>query len=123
MKCIICGRDIEESIYSEDLCSSECFYTNFWNKVIDDADNYWGGLNEAFEVAIKALEKEIPKHIEEQTEDDREFIDYVCPNCKTTLQQKRKGAKLTTIYKYKHCIFCGQVIDWSDRPTEKGGAE
>lgn len=36
MKCIICGRDIEESIYSEDLCSSECFYTNFWNKVIDD---------------------------------------------------------------------------------------
>ena len=83
------------------------------------ADNSWGGLNETFEVAIKALEKQIPKQIQEQTEDDREFIDYVCPNCKTTLQQKMKGAKRTTIYKYKHCIFCGQSLDWSDHPTEK----
>ena len=66
------------------------------------------------ELAINALEKQIPKHIEEQTEDDRKFIDYVCPNCKTTLQQKMKGATRTTIYKYKHCIFCGQALDWSD---------
>ena len=66
------------------------------------------------ELAISALDKQIPKHIEEQTEKDREFIDYVCPNCKTTLQQKMKGATRTTIYKYKHCIFCGQALDWSD---------
>ena len=72
---------------------------------------------------VNALEKQIPKHIEEQTEEDREFIDYVCPNCKTTLQQKMKGATRTTIYKYKHCIFCGQSLDWSDHPTKKGGGQ
>lgn len=77
--------------------------------------------HKAFDLAIEALEKQIPKHIEEQTEEDREFIDYVCPNCKTTLQQKMKGATRTTIYKYKHCIFCGQSLDWNDHPTEKGG--
>lgn len=71
-------------------------------------------VNEACRMGMKALEKQMPKHIEEQTEDDREFIDYVCPNCKTTLQQKLKGATRTTIYKYKHCIFCGQALDWSD---------
>ena len=74
-------------------------------------------------MVLDALKKQMPKHIEEQTEDDREFIDYVCPNCKTTLQQKMKGAKRTTIYKYKHCIFCGQSLDWSDHPTEKRGVE
>lgn len=73
------------------------------------------------EKAKEALEKQMPKHIEEQTEDDREFIDYVCPNCKTTLQQKTKGARRTTIYKYKRCIECGQALDWNTYPTEKGG--
>lgn len=66
------------------------------------------------------LEKHLPKHIEKHTEDDREFIDYVCPNCKTTLQQKMKSATRTTIFKYKHCIECGQALDWTAHPTEKG---
>lgn len=68
----------------------------------------------ARELAISALEKQIPKKIIENTETDREFIDYVCPNCKTTLQQKNKQAKRITIYKYKHCIDCGQLLDWGD---------
>ena len=66
-------------------------------------------------VVKSALEKQIPKKVIKQTEDDREFIDYICPNCKTTLQQKYKQAKRMTIYKYKHCIECGQALDWSDR--------
>ena len=68
-----------------------------------------------FEWLLKAkqeLEKGTSKQIEEQTEDDREFIDYVCPNCKTTLQQKIKGATRTTIFKYKYCCWCGQKLDW-----------
>ena len=75
------------------------------------------------DMSILALEKQIQKHIEEQTEDDRQFIDYVCPNCKTTLQQEMKGATRTIIYKYKYCIFCGQALDWGDHPTEKGGVQ
>ena len=64
------------------------------------------------DMSILALEKQIQKHIEEQTEDDRQFIDYVCPNCKTTLQQKMKGATRTTIFKYKYCHWCGQCLEW-----------
>lgn len=66
-------------------------------------------------LAVKsALEKQIPKKVDMQTEDDREFIDYVCPCCKTTLQQKMKGAKRVTIHKSKCCDKCGQALDWSD---------
>lgn len=68
---------------------------------------------EALKVAVLALEKQIPKIVLKQTESDREFVDYNCPNCKTTLQQKMKQSKRTTIYKYNHCIFCGQVLDWN----------
>ena len=92
--------------------------------VFRNTDNFEMRISkDCYKNIVNALEKQIPKHIEEQTEDDREFIDYVCPNCKTTLQQKMKGATRTTIYKYKHCIFCGQSLDWSDHPTEKGGVE
>lgn len=37
MKCIICGKEIEKSLYmNADLCSSECFGVNFWNECLDD---------------------------------------------------------------------------------------
>lgn len=39
MKCIICGKEIEESAYSNKvLCSSECFHKNFWNEIVDEKD-------------------------------------------------------------------------------------
>ena len=79
----------------------------------------WEEMKDVRDMAIFALEKDVPKHIEEQTEEDREFVDYVCPNCKTTLQQKMKGAKRITIHKYKHCIDCGQALDWSEESEVK----
>lgn len=37
MKCIICGKEIERSMYShKPLCSSECFDEDFWNTVLND---------------------------------------------------------------------------------------
>lgn len=69
---------------------------------------------ETFEKVKAAVGKQTPKKVDVQTEDDREFIDYVCPCCKTTLQQKMKGAKRVTIHKSKHCDECGQALDWSD---------
>ncbi|MBR6603752.1 MAG: hypothetical protein IKK94_07030 [Clostridia bacterium] len=101
----------------DDVLNSEYHYDESLGYQLTSDDFEW------LEKSKDALEKQMPKHIEEQTEDDREFIDYVCPNCKTTLQQKMKGATRTTIYKYKYCIFCGQSLDWSDLPTEKGGEE
>ena len=37
MKCVICGKEIEKSMYSNvPLCSSECFHEHFWNDTLDD---------------------------------------------------------------------------------------
>ena len=37
MKCIICGKEIEQSRYmGAVLCSDECFDVNFWNECLDD---------------------------------------------------------------------------------------
>ena len=37
MKCIICGKEIEKSGYSHKvICSSECFYVDFWNDCLDE---------------------------------------------------------------------------------------
>lgn len=36
MECIICGKEIEESIiYGVALCSDECFTTDFWNEKVE----------------------------------------------------------------------------------------
>ena len=37
MKCIICGKEIEQSRYmGAVLCSDECFDVNFWNECLGD---------------------------------------------------------------------------------------
>lgn len=77
------------------------------NPTAEDVDN-----QELHKMIDLAVEKQIPKKIIENTETDRVFIDYVCPNCNTILQQKMKQAKRKTIYKYKHCIDCGQALLW-----------
>lgn len=71
------------------------------------------------EKIMEAVEKQIPKKVIEQTEEEREFIDFICPFCKTTLQQKIKTCFSqryfkNTIYKYRFCLHCGQALDWSD---------
>ena len=38
MKCVICGKEIEKSSYSNKiLCSSECFHVDFWNDTLDES--------------------------------------------------------------------------------------
>lgn len=37
MKCIICGKEIEKSMYMNAvLCSQKCFEVNFWNETLDE---------------------------------------------------------------------------------------
>ena len=55
--------------------------------------------DEASEMAIKALEKQIPK----------KPIDLqYCPECKEIV-----------FFGNKHCIKCGQKLDWSDEDDKK----
>lgn len=40
MNCIICGKEIKKSSYTNAiLCSSECFHINFWNEKVEGKDD------------------------------------------------------------------------------------
>lgn len=54
----------------------------------------------AFEKAMEALEKRIPKKAYKHEEDY-----YVCPNC---------DCQITWQWFEGYCEHCGQAIDWSD---------
>ena len=56
-------------------------------------------------------------------EPDREFIDYICPRCKDTISQRRRGQRMETVYQCKYHDNCGQRVDWENpqpyrRPPE-----
>ena len=57
-------------------------------------------------------------------EPDREYIDYICPRCKSIISQRRRGQRMETVYKCKFHDNCGQRVDWSNpqpyrRPPEE----
>lgn len=70
------------------------------------AREYHGNLNEVFDMAIKALEKQIPKKPVHIGGDGIRYTDlYRCPNC-------GRGFTGTGIADY--CYHCGQALDWSE---------
>ena len=61
---------------------------------------------ESLDVAIQALEKQIPKKpIMCDKQDIRYVHKYQCPNCKGTFT----GTGFS-----KYCYHCGQKLDWGD---------
>jgi len=66
---------------------------------------------QALNLAITALEKQIPKKIYHKTWADIDGVPYdLCPNCEnnlctTGLLANRKG---------KYCSDCGQKLDWEE---------
>ena len=64
---------------------------------------------EAFNLAIPALEKQIPKkgsikYLSSYTDDPPVLL---CPNCQEHITTE--GCNF-----YKYCYKCGQALDWSD---------
>ena len=66
------------------------------------------------EIAINALEKQIPKRYELWNGQ------CSCPNC-NKLFGSYSQLKTLIHWEMPYCKFCGQALDWSE--TEKGGAE
>lgn len=70
---------------------------------------------EEMEIAIKALEKQIPKNPDLIGDgyEDRGYLIYdfwICPFCRTDYE----------LYdNYKFCPKCGQALDWSDASDKK----
>lgn len=48
-----------------------------------------------------------------QTEEDREYVDYICPNCKDIIDQRRKGQE-TGFYTPSFHAECGMALDWTE---------
>ena len=67
-------------------------------------------LREAIDMAIKALEKQIPKKPEFEGDGYSDghlvYDTWICPNC-----EKRYEVDYE---EYDHCPNCGQKIDWSE---------
>ena len=65
-------------------------------------------ITEALDMAIKALEKQIPKKVVEinipNTYYSKAGIRYECPTCH----------KINYYKETDHCILCGQALDWSE---------
>ena len=67
----------------------------------------------AFDTAIEALEKQVPKKITHEATLQR---CATCPTCKNVLDEfielipGQPKIRVT----FTHCHFCGQALDWSD---------
>ena len=93
----------------------------------EEAHYYFSNMEEATDIAIEALEKQIPKKPkvrgygihDEEYDDYHEETRYYCPTCvaRTGILDgeteipcgigKKRGRD-------SHCNRCGQAIDWSD---------
>ena len=82
---------------------------NLTNQINDGFENMHNGM---FNYSDFYNQLKVSQKVICETEDDREFEDYICPNCKVILQQRRKGATAVTIFKFKHCHECGQLLNW-----------
>ena len=68
---------------------------------------------EEIEMAINALEKQVPKR---PIEDGYYDEPAVCPNCGGNVINQCDND-----YQFQCCHYCGQKLDWRDHTTEKGG--
>lgn len=60
------------------------------------------------EIAIAAIEKQIPKELTIKTTDEK--IRYTCPCGKTLIVEYKNSLIFGT--KTKYCPECGQALDW-----------
>ena len=72
-----------------------------WNYPLDYAA--------AFEVAIKALEKQIPKRAISTYKEN-----YKCPTCESYIDITDDDLHVYEIVPPEYCPNCGQALDWSE---------
>lgn len=65
------------------------------------------GTIKAFDVAIKALGKQVAK---KPFMNDRNCGFWTCPSCNYELYWDSDYGQ----QKFEHCSYCGQKLDWSD---------
>lgn len=79
-------------------------------KAIEYIENHGYISDDVKDMAIKALEKHIPKKPTEEQIDFEEFV-CICPTCKYTCEY---GFEDFRDRKYEYCPMCGQKLDWGE---------
>jgi len=81
-----------------------------YNEAIKELKSYaehsWGGLSEAFEIAIKAMEKQMPKNPIIES-----WCPALCPTCGEELSES-VGDGFYKHYYSKNICDCGQKLKW-----------
>lgn len=107
-------REAIEKLKAYAKCQSlqvKGIYKDCNNKICDNCDLCYmqgttGEHREAIDIAIQALEKQIPKKpFKSENQVVRYVNTYYCPTCEL-------GITGTNIAKW--CYHCGQKLDWSD---------
>lgn len=86
----------------------------FLKERIETANDYPEAkeYGKALRIAVKALEKQIPKKpIMKQYFEDLEEKYLCCPTCGEILTDRIPADNKTFCF---HCMNCGQKLDWSD---------
>lgn len=86
---------------------------NLYGNDIDLTERLYSKATEFEQLEEAIPDKQILKRMITESELDREFIDYICPNCKNILHQQFKGSK-EPFRHFRYCYDCGQALDWSD---------
>lgn len=81
--------------------------------ISDDCTDNPINFIEEIEMAINALEKQVPKR---PIEDNYYNEPAVCPNCGGNIANQ-----CDYDYQFQYCHYCGQKLDWRDHSIEKGG--
>lgn len=114
-KCDICGRDIP--------VGELCYGLKKGNCICKDCCTGFENCTFTLAPAPTLTPPNEPLPVLVNDEPDREYIDYICPRCKNTISQRRRGQRMETVYKCKFHDNCGQRVDWSNpqpyrRPPE-----
>lgn len=75
---------------------------------------------EALDVAIKALEKQIPKKPFKTMDENNPYYKYMpwcCPCCRETLYEDTEWGG----QEFAYCTECGQKLDWRELPQPPKG--
>lgn len=82
----------------------------------DDPDDIFTLDIRMLHEAVKRLQKSRAKPVIVSTTKGREYIDYICPLCRDTITQRRKGQK-EGLYRHKYHDSCGQRLCWEKMAT------
>lgn len=112
MKCVVCGREVKRNYYSNAiLCSSDCYYINYWNEQVKNKDNpnivRIDGMQYRIERVIEAVSIDSFDDIDDLNDDELDALLSKSTPKSGGYQGKRFKIKLHSGELIDNCILWG----------------